>query len=344
MSTEDTSWSRDPADPRSCTLDEIYAPFREHGKWPVTTWVQRRLRRAGIDFDEMVDALPENCFFHSPYARGYQSAEEVRLTAQGIAYTGAGRADIDLLIEVIQVIVRLDEDHESPDPFDARTGLNVASKDLLNRVRGADTDAITARRLYDLLRLDTSLLGSSGVGEDGHWTAEVTDRAADYAGVTSVADLTRIRDGQLQPRRMTAQPSPEPFVFIVMPFEQPWSTSVHTLIEESLTRVTDVRSLRWQRADDIAEPGRITEQIIEALIAADIVVADVTGSNPNVLFELGYADAMRKPIVCLNQDVTASPFDIRDWRQVPYEIGALEPARVRLTGAVIAALPSPRDG
>jgi hypothetical protein len=107
--------------------------------------------------------------------------------------------------------------------------------------------------------------------------------------------------------------------------------------------VSDVRALRWQRADDIAEPGRITDQIIEALIAADLVVADVTGSNPNVLFELGYADAMRKPIVCLNQDVTASPFDIRDWRQVPYETGALVPARVRLTAAVIAALPSRRD-
>ena len=337
-------WWHDPSDARSQTLAVVYEPFREHGKWPVGSWVRRTLRRAGVDFDSVIEEIPEGYFVSSPYARGFQASEEVRLTVEGISKTPDGATDVQLLIDVIHEIVKIDAEHDAPDPFDPRTGLEVSSTDLLARVPGAPTDGVTARRLYDLLRLDTNLLGSSGSREDGHWTAEITDRAADYAVVECVSDLTRAREAMLQPRRMTAQPSIEPFVFIVMPFVEPWSSAVHTLIEESLTRVSDVRALRWQRADDIAEPGRITEQIIEALIAADVIVADVTGSNPNVMFELGYADAMRKPIVCLNQDVAASPFDIRDWRQVVYDPSLLEPARVRLTSAIVAALPAPRDG
>ena len=51
---------------------------------------------------------------------------------------------------------------------------------------------------------------------------------------------------------------------------------------------------------------------------ADIVIADITGENPNVMYELGYAQRADKPTVILNQRVEASSFDLRDWRQVPY--------------------------
>ncbi len=41
-----------------------------------------------------------------------------------------------------------------------------------------------------------------------------------------------------------------------------------------------------QRADEISEPGLITDQIIGAIIEADLVVADLTGANPNAFHEL----------------------------------------------------------
>jgi nucleoside 2-deoxyribosyltransferase len=65
----------------------------------------------------------------------------------------------------------------------------------------------------------------------------------------------------------------------------------------------------------MAEPGRITDQIVNAIETADLIVADLTGNNPNVMFELGYADRAGKEVVLLNQEIGATPFDIKDWRQ-----------------------------
>src|SRR5437899_1697100 len=41
------------------------------------------------------------------------------------------------------------------------------------------------------------------------------------------------------------------------------------------------------RADKIATPGEITEQVCRHLRDDDVVVADVTDANPNVMYELG---------------------------------------------------------
>ncbi len=41
------------------------------------------------------------------------------------------------------------------------------------------------------------------------------------------------------------------------------------------------------RADQIAEPGEITEQVFIHLRDDDVLIADVTDGNPNVMYELG---------------------------------------------------------
>jgi nucleoside 2-deoxyribosyltransferase len=72
------------------------------------------------------------------------------------------------------------------------------------------------------------------------------------------------------------------------------------------------------RADDISRPGKITDQIVNGLPTADVVICDITGANANVMWELGYAHSLGRPIVILNQDLDSTPFDLRDWRQVSY--------------------------
>jgi hypothetical protein len=67
-------------------------------------------------------------------------------------------------------------------------------------------------------------------------------------------------------------------------------------------------------------------------------VADTTGYNPNVMFELGFADAARKPIVVLNQNVTANPFDIKDWRAIVYDTAKLADGRTELVSFIRGGL------
>lgn len=53
------------------------------------------------------------------------------------------------------------------------------------------------------------------------------------------------------------------------------------------------------RADQISEPGIITTQIIQHIIDDPLVVADLSGWNPNVFYELALRHALRKPYVQL---------------------------------------------
>src|SRR5438128_2309435 len=64
------------------------------------------------------------------------------------------------------------------------------------------------------------------------------------------------------------------------------------------------------RSDQISKPGVITGQIIEHLIEDSLVVADLTGYNPNVFYELAVRHAVRKPVVQLRKKGEPLPFDV----------------------------------
>jgi hypothetical protein len=50
-----------------------------------------------------------------------------------------------------------------------------------------------------------------------------------------------------------------------------------------------------------------------------VVIAEITPLNANVFYEVGYADALNKPLIILAQSGTTLPFDIRGYRVVFYE-------------------------
>lgn len=66
-----------------------------------------------------------------------------------------------------------------------------------------------------------------------------------------------------------------------------------------------------KRADDF-RPGWISPQILDGIAQADLIVAVLTGLNPNVFWEMGIADAYCKPVVLLALEGTPLPFDVRD--------------------------------
>ena len=90
-------------------------------------------------------------------------------------------------------------------------------------------------------------------------------------------------------------------------------------------------SIEVRRADEIAEAGKITDQIYEALGGADVIIADITGRNPNVMYELGYAHGLKKQVVLLNSGKSA-PFDLADYRQLRYRLDDLPAAKAALLG------------
>jgi hypothetical protein len=74
------------------------------------------------------------------------------------------------------------------------------------------------------------------------------------------------------------------------------------------------------RSDQVSDPGMITKQILERLLSSDLVVADLTGHNPNVFYELAVRHATGKPIVQIISADNDIPFDVYDIRTVQYKL------------------------
>ena len=92
---------------------------------------------------------------------------------------------------------------------------------------------------------------------------------------------------------------------------------------------------------DLSSPGHIMDQVWQGIRGADVVVADITGRNPNVFYEIGLAGALGKEVILISQEGDA-PFDIRGSRRIDYkaaELGALKAALVPAFGAVSARYP-----
>lgn len=74
------------------------------------------------------------------------------------------------------------------------------------------------------------------------------------------------------------------------------------------------------RADEIAEPGIITQQILEYLIHSAICVADLTNLNPNVMYELGIRHITGKPIIQIADKKEKLPFDLAGMRTIFFDL------------------------
>jgi|GEM_PF-1477730 len=82
------------------------------------------------------------------------------------------------------------------------------------------------------------------------------------------------------------------------------------------------------RADEIAKPGMITKQILKRVAEAPLIIADLTGGNPNVFYELAIRHALQKPLIQIIEKGEKLPFDIAETRTIFYDHRDLEDADV----------------
>jgi hypothetical protein len=101
--------------------------------------------------------------------------------------------------------------------------------------------------------------------------------------------------------------------FVMMPFDESFN-ALFRLIERCCTE----EGLTCIRADSDARPGKITSKIYDLIANAGIIIADMTGRNPNVFYELGLAHAVTDNVILLTQDREDVPFDLRDFIHIEY--------------------------
>jgi hypothetical protein len=182
-------------------------------------------------------------------------------------------------------------------------------------------DTVTYLREY-VRRVHQSKL----VSEDWRGTRSRIGTALRSTGLDVFLDEFRDSAAQLKqdvlflgPERLYALPKDradprKASCFIVMPFSQEWSADVHRI----LARACEAAGVRPVRGDDLFSPTDILEDIWQSINAADFVIADITGRNPNVLYELGIAHTLAKPVLILSKEAADIPIDLATRRVILY--------------------------
>jgi hypothetical protein len=123
----------------------------------------------------------------------------------------------------------------------------------------------------------------------------------------------------LATRTVTKDPRPREFLdtcFVMMPFGS-WFDRYYQEIYVPAIREAGYEPIR---ADELFSTGSVVEQIWEQIEKAKLLLADVSGKNPNVFYELGLAHAARKPVIFTTSTVDDVPFDLRHLRVISYDI------------------------
>lgn len=104
------------------------------------------------------------------------------------------------------------------------------------------------------------------------------------------------------------------FAFVLMPFDKAFDDIYKIGIKETANSL----KILAERVDEQIFREGILERIYRQIELADLIVADMTGQNPNVFYEVGYAHAKGKLCILLTQNANDIPFDLKHHRHIVY--------------------------
>jgi len=73
-----------------------------------------------------------------------------------------------------------------------------------------------------------------------------------------------------------------------------------------------------ERVDEQIFKETILDRIYNQIARADVIIADMTGRNPNVFYEVGYAHALGKPTILVTNSADDIPFDLKQYPHIIY--------------------------
>lgn len=99
-----------------------------------------------------------------------------------------------------------------------------------------------------------------------------------------------------------------------MPFDKKFNDIYTYGIKQSCTELNTY----CERVDEQIYKERILDRIYNQISKADIIIADMTGRNANVFYEVGYAHALGKNVILLTQNAEDIPFDLKHFPHIIY--------------------------
>lgn len=125
----------------------------------------------------------------------------------------------------------------------------------------------------------------------------------------------------------------ENICFVVMPFGGQFDAIYQQIYKPAI----HAAGLEPLRADDIYDNQSIIHDIRQSIQNAVLILADVTGRNPNVNYELGIAHGLGKEVIILTSNPEDVPSDYRHLRYLRYNPSGIGWDR-QLSGDLLATL------
>jgi nucleoside 2-deoxyribosyltransferase len=108
---------------------------------------------------------------------------------------------------------------------------------------------------------------------------------------------------------------PKHFAFVLMPFDKAFDDIYKLGIKGAVEKFGEVVA---ERVDEQIYREGILERIYRQIEVADIIIADMSGQNPNVFYEVGFAHAKQKLCILLTANANDIPFDLKHQRHIVY--------------------------
>lgn len=103
-------------------------------------------------------------------------------------------------------------------------------------------------------------------------------------------------------------------IFLLIPFTREFE-DIHYALRESIENTGH----QLIRMSELMSTGSFNNQLQEEISKADLIIADVSSHNPNVMFEVGYAKSLNVPILLISQQNEYIPFDISSIQVLIYD-------------------------
>lgn len=147
------------------------------------------------------------------------------------------------------------------------------------------------------------------------YTVELLELADLQQRVKGKQSAVQEAEREFEQQQSTRERDQKKRIFVVMPFAKEFEDVYFLGIRE----VSESLGFIVERADDIEHNESILQIICAKISAADAIVGDTTGSNPNVFYEIGYAHALKCPTILIARKGSGLPFDLQGINHIMYE-------------------------
>ncbi|KJU83128.1 Nucleoside 2-deoxyribosyltransferase [Candidatus Magnetobacterium bavaricum] len=105
------------------------------------------------------------------------------------------------------------------------------------------------------------------------------------------------------------------YIFVCMSFDP----ALYDIYDSGIKPTVERIGLICERVDEIQYSSGIIEKVYSQIKSADMIIADITGQNPNVLYEVGYAHALGKEVILITRKVEDIPSDLRNFHCIVHD-------------------------